>query len=101
MKIIKVKIVKRSVNDDDLVDDGLEFDNSVVSEEVVEVSDDEVYRKSKKIIYLNSEIDRLKKEVLRLRRLKSKMSCDSVNLDKVLKVANAVNKSSKGKYVDG
>ena len=91
MKKINVRIKRK---------DTVKEDENIIDEDAVVVSDDEVYKKAQYLIAAEKEIKRLEAEIVRLKAIRQKYSCDKLTLDKMLKITNAVNKASKAKYVD-
>ena len=91
MRKINVRIKRK----DDIV-----YDENIIDEEAVTVSDDEVYKKAKYLLDVKNEIERLEAEVIKLKAIRSRYSCDKLTLDRMLKITNAVNKASKAKYND-
>ena len=92
MERIKVRIKRK--------DEANETNDDIIDEDTVVASDDEVYRKAKYLIAVKKEIERLEAEVIKLKAIRSKYSCDKLTIDKMLKITNAVNAASKAKYND-
>tara|TARA_R110002020_G_scaffold231222_2_gene442369 strand:- start:273 stop:533 length:261 start_codon:yes stop_codon:yes gene_type:complete len=75
-----------------------------IKRNIKEVIDDRhhdvLYSRFKTIKELEDHIKSLKAEIKKLVDLKDNVQCKKLTIDGALRIANAVNKSSKAKYLD-